>query len=246
MGLVKKKLLLLILLISFVNTAWATDYTQDAACKVAYLFNEASGNAADSSTSARTGTAANITYGNAGQFGNSFSFNGSNSSLVFSGLTTGTSFTIISYIYPATPSSDYGNFLTTDGGAEGLWLRSSRKITYYKDSDHENNTALTNTTWNHYAVVSNALSLTFYLGGATDGTNSIGGSGILTRMGTDSGANEEPLLARVDELAIFTRALNSTEVNDIKDNGLKGIAVASAHVDLTRGVSLIRGASKIQ
>jgi hypothetical protein len=59
-------------------------YSGDPTCELAFDFNEASGNLTDISSNAFTGTAANLTYGTTGVFGDAVSFNGSTSIITIS------------------------------------------------------------------------------------------------------------------------------------------------------------------
>lgn len=94
---------------------------------------------------------------------------------------------------------------------------------------HNSNTALTANTWQHVGFVYNGSSVLFYLAGNADGGgNTTGNLGWLNTEAWTMGARDSRNGYYADglfsEYAIFSRALDSTEINDIMDNGLAPVA----------------------
>ena len=86
-------------------------------------------------------------------------------------------------------------------------------------------------TWQHLAVTMSGTTATHYLGGASNGSGTLSttmaDSLLVPMMLGNRGDLFTDFKGLMTECAIFDDALNSTEINDIMDNGLEG-AVSTA------------------
>ena len=125
-------------------------------------------------------------------------------------ISIGTTFTISLWIKPTSQSSSYGSLVSDSAGNNGLFFKSTQKLSFYSGGNHENITAIPFGTWTHVVATVNSGALTFYLNGSPDGTNSGIGAWTASRMGDDSGDTLNNSL--VDDPRIYNRALSAAEV----------------------------------
>jgi hypothetical protein len=162
-----------------------------------------------------------------GAIGQGLRFDGSQDIVhLTTAITSGTTFTYSTWIYPEDQTQTYGNILTRVPANEGFWYRGSDagsdagKITlYYASTDHHNNTALTNRAWNHVVIVVSSGNATFYLNGSPDGTITSVPSIIYDVFGADNDSGAEAFKGRLDDLRFYNRALSAEEVQRLYNLG---------------------------
>lgn len=207
-----------------------TNYTQDADCGLALLCNDASGNPVDASPNSQPTTGINLSYSTAGSFGTALGFNGTDSriqipyatpSLAF---TTGAPIAIVTWLNVSTTREQW---LVAQGTA--IILRDTANKAQFILNAFPTNDRVTSTgnigtgSYAHIAGVYYGTNLVIYINGVEEG--SVTPTGTYTDVGTPylvATGGGTHVLGDMDEIAIFTRSLDSTEVNDIKDNGLAG------------------------
>jgi hypothetical protein len=228
---------------------WATDYTQDANCILAWLFTEGSGTTVDdASASANDGT-----------------FAGSNKPAWDSDVPK--TYTPYSVLFTSTDNyvwHDSVDWRSTGNVSYGYWLKptdvTSRFIACFANaadyatadypmgitSDSKvvtrlwdgsasrylfSDTALSTSSWAHIATTKQSGHWRLYFNGVeeddyTSTVNFYLGSGFLIGRGRapelDAYApNDWEYAGRLTESFVFTAALTSTEINEIMDYGLK-------------------------
>jgi len=103
---------------------------------------------------------------------------------------------------------------------------------------HNSDTALTANSWQHCAFTYNGSNVVFYLDGVNDGGGSTTGNigwnwSADWTLGTRRDYGLTPKFCcdgYLSETAIFSRVLNSTEINDIMDNGLAPVVGGAPQV----------------
>ncbi len=144
-------------------------------------------------------------------------FDGSDDQLTFSGITTGTTFSIF-VVLKHNLVENYGAVCTANNTA-GLFLRGSDagvaagKLDFYSSADKLNTTALTANTWYYVGVVVSGGNLTFYRNGSSDNTGTSVASMSLTTVGDDS--NGETFLGDIAEILIYTSAVAGGDLTNL-------------------------------
>lgn len=238
-------LLILLLCLIPCNTQ-AEDYTADANCEGAWLFTEGSGTTvADSSANTNTGTFKDV---NEPAWSSTVPAAYADYSVNFAGESeysdyidcnnvaiTG-DFTIVAWVYEdntdrravignAGPGSGYMNYLLRVGGPSGFANTSdvAQEITV---------PALSATTWTHVCLWWDGTNLKYW----KNGTDTVSAAktgppknyGYDTRIGQLGEYTDGQFWdGLITEVAIFSRDLDSTEINDIMDNGLVGSAATA-------------------
>jgi hypothetical protein len=189
-------------------------------CVWSLLFNETSGTIINDSTpngNDWTKIAENEPSPlSSGKVGPANEFDGVDDGATRTPIATGTTFSIAGWIQPRTQISAYGMIVGKGDGTVGILLRNNGKLTHYFSGDHENNTALPNATWSHFALVVNNGDGTWYLNGSPDGTMSGVPDQDWGTIGKDSAA--ENMKAYLDDLQFWSVALTAnwiqTEFNN--------------------------------
>lgn len=110
-------------------------------------------------------------------------------------------------------SNEYGGLMVQDNN-NGIFYRGSagganaNKISYYYDTDHFGNTAMSEDDWHNIVIVNNGGSVTFYLDGQNDGTSSSAPALSVEFIGSDN--TDEAFGGSIDEVRIS----NSTRSDD--------------------------------
>jgi len=179
-----------------------------------------SSNVLDSSGNSHHGTVIGTVNGVSGKLGQAATFTGVSgaSSIEMTAITTGTTFTYSSWIYPKTTMAGYGNMFAQNSTA-GIWFKSS-KVDFFYTTDHTNNTTITLNRWHHVVVDSNAGAVTYYLDGVADGTSAAAASFNGNAIGADNTTRGESFVGNMDDVRLYSRALSATEVSELYKEGL--------------------------
>ena len=249
------RLFLIISSLLLVFPCWATDYTQDGNCVTAWLFDEGAGETLDNAQGDANYDGTFLGAGEPvwsvdvpdAYAAGSADFDGNNDEIDCGTTALGVtdSITIVIWAKVEGSQSD-GRIITKHLGdvPNYGWVVRQDETNHvrfsvvtdddaWSDLDTANNT-LPDNTWVHIAITYDTANVKAFLGGveSTDTEGPAGRTGDLQDLsqplfigftGRGSGYHEGP----ITESAIFSRALNSTELNDIIDNGLEGaVAVA--------------------
>ncbi len=203
-----------------------------------FHFNEGSGTLWDSSGRSNNGTNLGAAYGLSGKFNTALNFNGVSSRVAVpynNTLDLTASGTAEAWIY----LDNYKNFggiihkgskadLSDESYSLQLWDngRVALKLVDGGGGGHtlQSNASLNNNQWYHVAGVWDGTGMKIYIDGQLDNSN---GSAITARVtnselnvGAQLGENVNPTVknypfaGRIDEAAVFNRAISGTEVND--------------------------------
>lgn len=181
-----------------------------------WRFDEGSGTSvADSSGNGKTGTltgGATFTTSN-GSHG-AMNFDGANGKMAVSVSSGGTAtYSISMWFFPIPSSDSYGAVLTADQSGGFYYRGSTTKADFYFGGDHLNNSAISENSWHHIAIVISAGSGTFYLDGSADGTFSSATDFTFLTMGDDGGS--ETFKGKISDARIYNRAITSGEVTQL-------------------------------
>lgn len=229
---------------------FGTDYTQDANCKGAWLMELDEDPLTDSSGNGNTMALASagnpnfLTTSPPAPYSTGYydyninSFTSTAQELI--GTPKALSGVIWGFIDDPSPST-FGGRLFTERSATGwtLWLGDADDIYFFwTGSTHlrrqSDNAAFSEGEWEHFGFSHDgsvtAANCHIYVNGVevtyqttTDGVSLDNCDGNVTRIGREaSGAPNTQIEGKFDEPAIFDRVLDSTEINDIMDNGLTG------------------------
>lgn len=166
--------------------------------EASYLYNEGAGgfayNAAPKSYPLTLG--AGYTFGTSGSSAGLNCAAASTAKCTHTAIATGTTFTIIMRVWFRTFVGAYGVLWNSDTG-NGLYIRSTGKLSYYFGSDHLSATALSTLTTNHIVLSVAAGAGTYIINGAID-ANTVASvtSQALSVIGSD-GASE-----RIDSVIV--------------------------------------------
>lgn len=233
--------LLFLILMLLCGTAWCVNYTQDGSCEVAYLLNESSGvTVDDASPNARDGTFVPNTpwgyVGATGVFGTAYRL-WQSAYIVSTDIDLTSAMTAVFFVNHFYTPSEVGVIQAYvnkwDGDAYLIRAHTDNKVYFYGNfNGNVNGVATTSTVedgyYHHIATTYDASggsnNQIIYYDGNSQGTSTQTGN-ITTNNNNlllgSTGMTEGPT-AFFDEVAIFNRALSSTEINDIMDNGLVG------------------------
>lgn len=240
-------LLFLILLLCLIPCkAQATDYTQDANCQGAWLMDVDESPLQDASSSNRDLSlkgAGEPDYTASGKFGGGYSFDGTDDYLVSPGWNPPTgAFTQTIWINPDDNTlraiATFQDSLTGGTNDRAFWIDASSKAVYYVYNGAEkkatSTTSIPLSEWTFLAGTINTTSgNSIWVNGVNENTNAGGTNGfthsvaeyyIGAEVNTYADYEFDGLM---DEGAVFSRTLDSTEINDIMDNGLVGGAPAT-------------------
>ena len=115
----------------------------------------------------------NYTLAVPGIVGSAIRFGGTNAKITLSpGITLPTTFSLTMWIRPIAGGDSYAAIGATSTGV-GLFYRSSTKLMdfYYSSADHLTTTALTESVWQHYALIVTAGAVAQYINGVAAGTS---------------------------------------------------------------------------
>jgi hypothetical protein len=183
-----------------------------------WKLNEGSGtNAADSSTNGNTGTVPNTwQIGGGPVYADSFSNPGGGGIVLSAPVVCGNSFTFCAWIF-VVASTSYGN-LWTQGTTKGLYYGSGGKLDWYEGSDKFSNGTIPTYEWHHVAMVMDAGVVTFYIDGVADSNTYSGMTGLtVSGFSCDNGNGGECLDSYIQDVRIYNRALNATEIGLVKN-----------------------------
>ena len=240
-----QKILLVLLLLLWNNSAFAENWADHANCIGVWTMDESSGNIADSCDEMGTGTAGGtgLTYSGTGQFGTAIGFDGDSGYFDFGDIDdfNGIS-SLTSVLWMDIDGTHFISVLRKDGTCTPVQFDDTTPDTYrfacwdssgsLKRVRIDEDLFTPGTGYAHYAVSwnkdTNSGYATLYIDGVSKGlmndgdalTTTIytGGSNPFRIGATESdGENYEGLL---DEVGLFEAALDSTDINDIMDNGL--------------------------
>jgi hypothetical protein len=244
-----RKLLLLFLLLNFTTCVWATDYTSDANCQGAWLFETGSGETAvDSSQNSNDGTFLSADHPEwSSTVPDTYStysvWRPDDDTQINMGADT---------VFPATSDFTYMLWLRTD--ADGInrvvinrttatnellivYLNNDDTVScWIRDDDgagliqEKSASTLSADDWVHVAFVrdESANQVEIFWNGSSDATPADADWGQISpklRFFEDE-TSGFAFPGYLDEVGYFDRLLTSTEINDIMDNGLEGAVVA--------------------
>jgi len=144
-------------------------------------------------------------------------FDGTDDKITYSGINTAdNTYSITGWIRPANFTDSWESILTV-GGGNGVYTRSSSLLVVATSINNCNSSSsLSVNTWYHFAYVNNAGSWTIYLNGSSDNTGTGGGTiGSMTHSGDNAGS--DTFSGRIAQLAVFSVAISSTDVSDLKN-----------------------------
>jgi len=234
------------------SPVWGVDYTQDANCQGAWLLDESSENTCSGGEDAcnEVGTnhgtilssGANLSA--SGQFGTAYDFVGGNGDFISFGtdISLTGDFTLVAYVELDSTGLTYGIITRTEGHPyHHNYYLNAHSSNYWEfgfydstGSTWRNSTGgTTSTSYTHVAGTWNNTTkdLILYVDGVDVTTNNYASatpanSGTLV-MGSSNGGGDSFMNGSIDEVAIFDRVLSKTEIQDIRDNGLKGASAAT-------------------
>lgn len=220
-----------------------TDYTADANAVAAYNMDETTGNIIDQTSNSNDCTLTGATYNVTGQYGGAVSFDGVDdyldcgSSTELDALSSGTA--TFWFKFDNLPGAtgraifakDNANRNDGDFGAHYGFVTTSNQLDFFvsdaaNDYDVIANSAQSADTWYHGAFVWGTGGMRMYIDGVlqTDTDAYTGGmtnaSATLIIGSLRNGVFHWE--GDLDEFALFSRQLNSTEINEIKDCGIDG------------------------
>ena len=227
----KFSLLVLILFVVCIKSYSATDYTLDAACTGAWLMNVDEDPITDSSAAGNDGTlrgAGEPDFIASAKFGGGYQFDANNDFAdvgtlgIFANLSGGAWVTIAGAFSRWTRIMDRGtNLYFAADNTTAIGLRHSYIGGGYTTVSH---TWLTDGTWQHVFFTYDGSEIKIYANGVDKG-GALGLSGSFDISGgalsLGRGANNS-WDDKIDEACLFSRALDSTEINELMDNGLEG------------------------
>ncbi len=158
-----------------------------------------------------------------GKIGQGLSLDGSDDKITFTAFNVPSSFTISTWVNPGSSQSrDWSQILGEVNTGSGLhYKRGANKISYYfSGGDHLTNGSLNAGQWHHVALVQNSGNYTFYINGSADAS----GTGGVSFNPYIIGHNHwgETFAGSLDDMRIYNRALDSSEVSQLYALGSGG------------------------
>ncbi len=205
-----------------------------------WKLDETDGSPYEDSVGAADASCTSCPVSTSGQVNNALNFDGSSESLLTSTVSNPTSaITVMAWINPdSTASYDRGILSKADAfvlevessGSEISFSILDDGTHYEFESDDAGNTISTGI-WTHVAVTFDGTTVTLYLDGdyvdsatglpVSSITNSSAGYSIGWTSHTEWGSNRY-FDGKIDEVAVFDRALGAAEIQQLYDNGLAG------------------------
>lgn len=175
--------------------------------------------ALDSSGNNKQGiiTIAGATWGS-GKINGGMEFDGVSGQLTFwpDSVVLGTTWTISGWLKPNSQTATYGAIATNGGASAGLWYQGSSaganagKLSFYYNSERRSTIALNNNEWNHFVLVNDAGTLTYYINNVAAGTYAgSGGPYNIQKIGSDL---VNILKGAVDDFRVYSIALNEDQI----------------------------------
>ena len=245
-------ILLLLFLSSFPLTAQATDWCAEASCVACWVMEADEDPIADESTNSNTAalkgagepnwaTASPPVGSSTGYFdwdGDDYATVSNDASLDISD----NQLTIVHWIYP--DSNHDGGLIARRGGDDSVdyhtVVRGTGEFDFFfrKGGEgwswHSADTAISTVAWTHRAVTYDGSNVRFYLDGVADGapaeTDDLDVSDDIILLGKSKTTGTWPYSGLMDDAAVFNEVHDSTEINDIMDNGLQPAAAPSAFI----------------
>lgn len=231
-----RMLLKIIFIFLFATPCYATDWTQSANCQGAWLLDINESPQTDSSGHDKTGTVDGATFNAIGQRGGCYDFDGANDEIDFGDNFEALNFSIVAYIKPNAPanwSMPISKFSSTGTNTWFLQMDDStpKKIrfgVYQSDNALVVTTpnAITDGSWNHIVGTCDGTNVRLWVGGVNVQTNSTLNGTIDSNTASfkfgENTINGSDWKGSLDEVAYFDSTLDSTDINDIMDNGLVG------------------------
>jgi len=233
------------------NYKWdGANYTiYDDSLILMYNFNniaslgESSSHIFDISGNANNGTVQNgASPTTSGKYDGAYSFDGSNDHITIGTIQFGQAFTIATWIKPTAWGSSGNqyikNILANEYGTESTFafrigskgsslLKQRLAIAIYENggaNDYESGSDLSLNTWQHIAATWDGTNIKFYINGELDRTQSASktmDSGTNTFMVAHSPEYNRPYAGAIDELYVYNRNLNDTEIFQLYTSNLK-------------------------
>lgn len=201
--------------------------------EVLYHANETSGTTGtDTSGNANDATLTNVTVGAGGKLGTAWQNTSAIRVTPASSVAVGTDWTLSLWFYSAKPSGFATILFASSGNHHALINNGSNEIGVYSGAFRGSGAFITRgeTVWRHLAVVGTGGNTLFYIDGALAGTTV--GYQITANATAIAGDTFNQYFAeRVDEIAIWSRALSSTEIADIY--ALQNVTLVTDAADLT-------------
>ena len=220
------------------------DYTQDASCLGAWRYNDdLHDTAIDSSSIGRQGNVSGNGSIVAGQEGNCWDYDGTDDWIDYGLIDTSglAGMSIVAWVfYDSIGTQEQTVASNYDGvnNASGMLLRlEPSNDTVEAFIVREANTVSGGTfadmivpanTWTHVASVFNSTDLRVYVNGVVTGSPIAAASAMDNdpstdpfRVGDSPHTTTDELTGKIDEVAVFSRALSAAEILDIYKNGIK-------------------------
>jgi len=180
--------------------------------------NETGGTIVDSSGNGHNGTAhGGVTYGAAGKLNAALSFDGS-SGYAQAGLGSGLSgnFTMEAWFYATSlPVNTWQGIVNNADGDSGIWIYGNRMDYWADNASHLSSASISANNWYHAAVTFDGTDGRLYLNGQLDANFPVAMSTIsIANVKIGSSYWDEYLSGKIDEVAVYNRALSSAEIAD--------------------------------
>ena len=131
------------------------------------------------------------------------------------------SFTIEAWIYL---TSEVGGYQTVYAGGRGFWLLNRQLVWWQTHNQFVGTSVLSTGAWHHVALTYDDATDTFtgYVDGLPDGTSTYAGASLEGGVWIGNNHTGEAVDGLIDELAVFGRALQPSEIQGIFSAGSAG------------------------
>jgi hypothetical protein len=228
--------ILSIVLVGWCGVAFATDYTQYTSCKVAYLMESSQNPLTDASTNNNSGTANNnptfsTTSSPKPYSAGYYTYSGTQSHYSSGAISVVASGSMMGW-FVNNASTDWTDVLSYWGGSTKSirleWHGNTASVYYTIDSSGSLGSidATTNVSsgWHHYTITWNSGEKPiFYIDAQPQSTatnNLYAFDGSSNKFYIAERGNTLYVKGSIDEPAMFSEDLTSSDISDIKDNGL--------------------------
>jgi hypothetical protein len=183
------------------------------------------GSGADSSGNGNTATFSNVTTGAAGKVGtNAWSYDtAAGIATITTGVPLGADYTLAFWFFNLDPDTGYrAGFVTSPAASYPIIVeQTTKRLGVWTGGSLSPSGFIMNaadyTGWHHIVAVGTGTTTTFYVDGVLVGTSPVKVSVTIKTIG-NAPAVSQRFAARLDEIAIWTRALTADEVNAIYAN----------------------------
>jgi hypothetical protein len=165
------------------------------------------------------GVDSGVTY-QAAKINSGASFGGGTNRIVITGgISLGTVFTLSAWINPSNLTGTFkAIFGDVSGGAMGLYLKSTGKLSWwFSAADHLSSATISTSTWTHVALVVDGVRSLLYVNGVLDATLALSPAFTLGQLGNDS--VNEAWVGLLDELGVWTRPFSAAGVAELYNSG---------------------------